>query len=541
MKDSLKRIKGFWDKLSKKVKILVVITVFGVIIGAVVLASILNHKEYATLFTGINAEETTEILGKLQELGVECISNGDGTIMVPSEQVDTTRAQLAYDGYPKSGFTYDVFINNAGGMTTDMEKQTYKVYDLQNYIAATIRLFEGVKDAKVIIALEESQKYVIDDSATAPSAAVTVIMKDGGSPTARQAEGIQRLVSHAVPGMSMEDVTVLDGSGLEVKASKDTQTSGDVGEEIAQLVEDQIVRKVIHVLEPYFGPGNVRAAAKCQINMENVIRESTIYSTPEKIDENDKTGIISHDEWDREASGDGVAAGGIVGTETNSEIPQYTADATELNDGYYSLSGARDYLVNMIKEQGTLAPGMIDDLTISVSLNALEGGGLPSGLTRNNILELAGNAAGIAAEDRADKIAIAIAQFYQEPAEPASTGGEGDQIVGDNNRQWLIAAIIALAVFLMLMIILIIIVNKRRKKKKQMKAAEEALPDLFEESAAAPEQDDQKAKEDILNIKNERSRELRESVREFADANPEISAQMIKNWLHGGDDNAGNS
>ena len=68
--------------------------------------------------------------------------------MVLKEQEDQLRAALAYEGYPKSGFSYDVFINNTGGMTTDSDADTYKVYELQNRLGATISLFEGVKDER---------------------------------------------------------------------------------------------------------------------------------------------------------------------------------------------------------------------------------------------------------------------------------------------------------------------------------------------------------------------------------------------------------
>ena len=33
--------------------------------------------------------------------------------------------------------------------------------------------------------------------------------------------------------------------------------------------------------------------------------------------------------------------------------------------------------------------------------------------------------------------------------------------------------------------------------------------------------------------------ELRKDIREFADENPEIAAQMVKSWLRGGDDSNG--
>ena len=107
-----------------------------------------------------------------------------------------TKAQLVQEGYPKSGFTYDTFINNAGMMTTDSDKRTYKLYELQDRISSTIRLFENVKDAKVTIALGEESKYALDDEAKQNYATAVVTMKDGGSPTEDQAAAaIQRLVA----------------------------------------------------------------------------------------------------------------------------------------------------------------------------------------------------------------------------------------------------------------------------------------------------------------------------------------------------------
>ncbi len=77
--------------------------------------------------------------------------------------LDQTKAALVQEGYPKNGFTYDTFKDNAGMMTTDSDKNTYKLYELQDRIGATIRCFEGVKDAKVTIALGEESKYVLSD------------------------------------------------------------------------------------------------------------------------------------------------------------------------------------------------------------------------------------------------------------------------------------------------------------------------------------------------------------------------------------------
>ena len=40
-----------------------------------------------------------------------------------------------------------------------------------------------------------------------------------------------------------------------------------------------------------------------------------------------------------------------------------------------------------------------------------------------------------------------------------------------------------------------------------------------------------------MEINTEKSMELRKNVRQFAQNNPEIAAQMIKTWLRGGEEN----
>lgn len=536
MNERLNVIKERLAKVSRRTKIIAAIAAAIIVVGAIVIALILNHRDYVVLFSDVTEEETTEILAKLQEMNIEYTSDGSGNIRVPENVADTTRAQLAQEGYPKSGFTYDVFTENAGGMTTDMEKQTYKLYELQNRIGATVRLFDGVKDAKVTIALGEEDRYVLsdsEDSENGASASVVMMMKDGGSPTERQALGVQRLVAQSVPGMQLENVTVLDGNGIVVSDGGETgSSSGETSQEIAKLIESQLTQKVVHVLEPFYGADNVRVSAKGTVNMEKIIRESTTYTTPEKIDEEDKTGILSKETGARETSGGGDAAGGVVGTETNSDISQYTANAAQGNNGYTSESWTRDFLVNQIKEQGEIDPGMLQDVTVSVAIN----GRTLGDLTTNKLQELVGNAVGIAPEDRIDKIAIANAPFYE------STEGQNRSFmeqITETLKDNLLFVIIGVVVLLLLLTALIVFLRKRKKAEEELEEAlEEEVPadlPLGEEEQTAEEEEGLEPL-DLVSLKNERSQQLRDTVRAFAEENPEISAQMLKLWLRGGED-----
>lgn len=530
VKDKLKqnKIGELFGRLSKKAKMLVIIGVIALVILAIVVAVILNRSSYVVLFSGLSDEEATRIVGKLQDDDINYSYKGDGVILVDEAVADQTRANLAYEGYPKTGFSYDVFTENAGGMTTDTEKQTYKLYDLQNRIGATVMLFDGVKDAKVTIALQEEKKYALedDDADENSSASVVVTMEDGGSPSAKQAAAIQRLVAKSVPGMQMENVAVFDGNGIDVSAETDGgATSGDASEEIAQIIENQITKKVINVLGPFYGADNIRVSAKGQVNMERVVRETTTYETPEKIDQNDKTGIVSSENLTYEQSNGGATTGGVAGSETNADISEYTNRTGDQGSTYTSETQAREYLVNQIKEQGEIDPGVLTDLTVSVSIN----GNTLGNLTEAEARSLVANATGINQEEQNAKITIVAAPFYQD--------GNGDDNGGNFFRDNIVFIGSGLVLLLLLGLLALLLI--RRKKKK---AAEEE--ELEEENFFIPpvmEEEEGDGKPEILNLKSEKTRELRENVRNFANENPEISAQMIKNWLNGGDQDGGNN
>ncbi|MDE7068327.1 MAG: flagellar M-ring protein FliF, partial [Schaedlerella arabinosiphila] len=164
MKEKLGQFKEFAGNLSSKTKKIIIAVAAGLVVAAVVIALILNNRPYAVLFTGLGEEEAREITAKLQEDGVAFRYEGDSTIMVQEKVVDQTKATLVQQGYPKSGFAYDTYIKNSGLMTTDSDKKTYELYDLQDRIGATIKLFDGVADAKVTIALGEDNRYVLNDS-----------------------------------------------------------------------------------------------------------------------------------------------------------------------------------------------------------------------------------------------------------------------------------------------------------------------------------------------------------------------------------------
>ncbi len=263
--------------------------------------------------------------------------------------------------------------------------------------------------------------------------------------------------------------------------------------------------------------------------MEKLIRESIVYNTPEKIDEKDKTGLTSEESIFKEYSGSGQNASGVAGSEANADIPQYNAGGTAEENAYGSSSLTRKYLLNQIKEQGQVNPGALENLTVSVVVN---GTGFGS-MTIDDIRDLAGNAAGIPQADRAEKITAVAAPFYtvevpKAPETPVEANTSGILV-----NQWILIA--ALAGVLLIALIIILAVRHRRKRYTLMEAMEisqEDVPELPNMVELSEEEE-----QEILEPEEDRGAELRQCVRDFAEQNPEISAQLLKTWLNGGGNN----
>ncbi|MPM80893.1 hypothetical protein SDC9_127944 [bioreactor metagenome] len=184
-----------------------------------------------------------------------------------------------------------------------------------------------------------------------------------------------------------------------------------------------------------------------------------------------------------------------------------------------------------MKEQSQIDAGSIEDMTVSVTINGKSTGDI----TEDQLKVLVGNAAGIAKNLQGDKIAIVAAPFYENDSIlPVSADTEG-------RNNWIIIGSIASGVLLIILVLIVLLV--KRKKKKSAKPVDMELDALKKHSKKSQEayvkemmQRKQEEKENqILNLTNERGLELKNKVRTIADENPEISAQLIRSWLKGGE------
>ena len=537
----MQKLKEMWQNLSQKSKKLLAIIASSTLLVIVVAIFLIarGHKtEYQTLFTSLSQSEAQQVVSLLQEQNVPYLYDGkSGSLKVPAQSVDTLRAQLLSKGYPKSGFTYNMYIGNSGLMTTESDKKQYTLYDLQDRLGATVRLFEGVRDAKVTIAEGTEQNYALEsDEPIEASASVVVTMEEGKSLGEKNAEAIKNLVARSVKGMNFTKVSVFDAGTMEEVGKDADEEGGGSATSITNLtatVENNIATNIKRVLAKIYGMENLAVSVKGTLNMAKLIQENTQYSVPEKIEANDKTGLLHNEEVAGENAGSsGENAAGVAGADANADTPRYTTQNgnNSANDGYANSSATREWLYNVLKEQKEISPGVLEDATVAVVINTDD-----TSIPERDLINLVADASGISREEAGDKITIlrSLNKTNVQKTEEEKTDTEKQTVLSRFPLWALIGA--AVSAFLLLLILILLILRAKKRKKLRMlmeeeKANQEALSvkpsDEITPIDDTPDEYELNAEGRMIH-----GMKLKKSIGEFADQNPQVVAKLIQSWM----------
>ena len=539
VKGFLNKGKQLWTGAKKRTKILaaaVLVVAAGAIV-AVVVAS--QNQPYATLFTELSQTDMTAITSYLTENGVSDFRIvEDDTIMVPADQEVQLKAQLVSQGYVNSGYAYNysTYLDNVSALTTESERQQLALYELNDSTSAVIRSMEGVKDATVRFTPGEDNTYVLDSgNVVEASAYVKVTMKDGVPLSETMANGIRNLVSSAIQGLKVENVTIVDSYGNTYAPDDglgDLEDSAALKLRLEEQVNNTLEKKIMSVLEPVYGAENVSVSVNSIVDVDKVYTDSTNYSTEDWAADGSTNGegIIGQKIYDNRLEADeNGTAGGTVGTDTNADIPTYPENEGEMEpgNGVVSSSGQTNYLVDEENKQVQRVGGTIADVMVSVTINEAVSGGVDV----DDLYPHVARAAGITTADQMEKVHILIAPFNTGDNTPVDTDEDTTTQDGLLVDSWILyAALGGLVLFVLILVLVLLLIRRHRRKKAAALAAElEQSGEMLQEAAPTPEG------ADIMEMQTEKSMELRKDVRKFAEENPEIAAQMVRNWLKEGE------
>lgn len=251
-----------------------------VIIAAAVF---LNKPSRETLYIGLSGEDVNQIGLVLAEANIDFAGGTDGSsITVPAGMTARARMLLAERGLPSSNTAgYELFDQVGSlGLTSFMQEVT-RVRALEGEIARTIQAINGISAARVHIVMADRGNFRRGDQQ--PSASVMV--RTGSNIAARTAESIRHLVASSVPGLSVDEVTVLDATGKLLAAGDDFSNSNlNRSLSIVQLVQGEVTTNIENALAPFLGVENFRASVTAKVNTDSQQIQETVYDPESRVE-----------------------------------------------------------------------------------------------------------------------------------------------------------------------------------------------------------------------------------------------------------------
>ncbi|MEN5175655.1 type III secretion system inner membrane ring lipoprotein SctJ [Brevundimonas diminuta] len=188
--------------------------------GAALLLAACGQQE---LYGGLTERDANEMVAVLKAQGLDASKTRDGDNWVlKADRSDFSRAvALLHDrGYPRQNFASmgEVF-QKEGFVSSPMEQRMRMMYALQQELGQTISSIDGVVQARVHIAVPESDPLAQEKP---PSSASVFIKHRPDYDISAQTGSIKALVVNSIEGLPYDKVTVVAFPASEVLTQPQT-------------------------------------------------------------------------------------------------------------------------------------------------------------------------------------------------------------------------------------------------------------------------------------------------------------------------------
>jgi len=231
------------------------------------------EPSYGLLYSGLDLEDSAEIVGRLEGLGVPYELHGSGEgILVPADRVARLRMAMAEEGLPRGGSVGDEIFDQAGALgTTTFLANINQRRALEGELSRTIAALKDVKAARVHLVMPKRELFRREQ--IEPSASVTLRMFGGRRLDKRQVAAVQHLVAAAVPGLQPDRITLVDDRGTLLVKGGDVSIEAGLttqADDYRIAYETRLKNVIEQLLERSVGPGRVHAEVNAEIDFDQV-------------------------------------------------------------------------------------------------------------------------------------------------------------------------------------------------------------------------------------------------------------------------------
>lgn len=352
----VQQVQAFWTGLDTRGRLITAgLGLFAALVIALIAQQGLKPSQ-ALLYAGLEEGAAGEVIQALEARNVAYEVRGDA-IYVPAPVRDELRLMLASAGLPANSHTgYELLDTLTGFGTTSQMFDAAYWRAKEGELARTIVASPHLRSARVHISQGVNTAFQRD---VAPSASVSVTTASAAM-TPDQARALRFLVASAVPGMTPEDVSIIDGANGLVLGPDETQhPAGQTADRARDLR-----RNVERLLEAHVGPGR----SVVELSIETVTDRETI--TERRIDPESRVAVRAETEESRSSSTDSRAQGVTVASNlpdgdarAEDGAAENTETLTRQNTNYDMSETLREV------ERG---PGAIRRMTVAVLIDGVE-------------------------------------------------------------------------------------------------------------------------------------------------------------------------
>jgi flagellar M-ring protein FliF len=264
---------------------------------------LLGGADYKPLYTGLASGDAQTLTQRLATQNIDFQVSSDGTtVLVPSDQIDKARLDVASQGALSSGrMGFELFDKPNWSGSDFSEKVNYQ-RALETELERTIQTMNGVEAVRVHLVLPHESLFTERER---PAKAAVVLKLRGMRMSDQVAGSIANLVSSAWDDLSPQNVSVITTDGQMPGQAHGESGDGSLG--MADL-ETAMAERVVQVLSPIVGSDHLKSSVTIEYDPTSGESTQDVYDPAASAV---LTSQVSHE------SEDGLEPSGIPGTASN--------------------------------------------------------------------------------------------------------------------------------------------------------------------------------------------------------------------------------
>ncbi|KGK08935.1 flagellar M-ring protein FliF [Vibrio navarrensis] len=493
--------------------------------------------------------ETEELIPVLDHLDQQKINYKlDGnTILVEASEFNSIKLDMVRSGLNQNTQAGDdILLQDMGfGVSQRLEQERLKL-SRERQLGKAIEEMKQVRKARVLLALPKQSVFVRHNQEA--SASVFLTLGTGANLKQQEVDSIVDMVASAVPGMKTSRVTVTDQHGrLLNSGSQDPVSAARRKEQELERSQEQMLReKIDSVLIPILGFGNYTAQVDIEMDF------SAVEQTRKAFDPNTPA---TRSEYALEDYNNANMVAGVPGALSNqppadASIPQ---DVAQMKDGSVTGQGSvrkestRNFELDTTISHERKQTGIVTRQTVSVAIKDRAAVNSDNGSVTytprseaeiNAIRQVLIGTVGFN-ENRGDLLNVLSIQFAEQEPEKLADVPIWEHPNFNDWVRWFASALV---------IIVVVLVLIRPAMKKLLNPASDDENEMYgpdglpigadgETSLIGSDIESSELFEfgssiDLPNL--HKDEDVLKAVRALVANEPELAAQVVKNWMTNG-------